>query len=121
MRSRQLPTTETRREVCMSETSSRRPILWLVVVAALVAAAVWATVAMAAGGSGSSGTGSPAPSFGGPRSTVAADDGPADRDCPHMGGRGGGSGGDSTTPSTPDTTPAPSAPSTQDGSSSPSF
>ena len=34
----------------MSETSPTRPSLWFVVVAVLVAAAVWATVALAAGG-----------------------------------------------------------------------
>jgi hypothetical protein len=97
----------------MSETSSSRPALWFVLLAALVAAAVWATVAMAAGGSGSSGTSSQVPLYDGPHAMFAADDnGHARGDCPNMGSDNGGSGGGSTTPSSP---------STQDGSSSPSF
>jgi hypothetical protein len=115
----------------MSETSSARPTLWFAVAAVVVAAAVWATVAMAASnGSGSDPTSNGAPSpvasydFGGPphHSMYAADGDQANGDCPNMGGDDGGSGGGgSTTPSTPETTPAPSAPSTQDGSSNPSL
>jgi hypothetical protein len=101
----------------MSETSSRRPSLWFALAAAVVAAAVWATVAMAAGGSGSSGTGSPVASYDGAHSMYAADGSNTQGDCPNMGGSGGGG---STTPSTP-TTPNSSSPSTQDGSSNPAL
>jgi hypothetical protein len=100
----------------MSETTtgSSRPSLWFAVLAAFVAAAVWATVAMAAGGSGSSGTSPPPASFGGPKAMYAASGSHAKGDCPNM---GGSSGGGSTTPSAP----APSTPSTQDGSSNPAL
>jgi hypothetical protein len=106
----------------MSETRSIRPSLLFAVAAVVVAAAVWATVAMAAsGGSGSGSNGAPSPvasyDYGGPPAMFAADGDHAAGDCPNMGGDSGGSGGsggsgDSTTPSTP---------STQDGSSNPSL
>ena len=80
----------------MSETSSDRPSLWFGVLAALGAAAIWATVAMAAGGSGSSGTGSPAASSDAPPAMYAADGAAPSDDCPNM-----GDGGGSTTPATP--------------------
>jgi hypothetical protein len=105
----------------MSETRSIRPSLLFAVAAVVVAAAVWATVAMAAsGGSGSGSNASLSPvasyDYGGPSHGMFAADGdhPAG-DCPNMGGDSGGSGdggGGSTTPSTP---------STQDGSSNPSL
>ena len=102
----------------MSETSPTRPSLWFVVVAVLVAAAVWATVALAAGGgaSGSSGT-SPTPSYTDPQSLFAASEGRhGDRRLSAHGRRRR----PSTTPSTPSTTPsAPSTPSTEGGSSNP--
>jgi len=81
----------------MTKTSSRRPSLWFAVLAVFVAAAVWATVAMAAGGSGSSSTSS-TPVYAGPHTMFAASGGThAAGDCPNMGGSNGGS---STTPST---------------------
>jgi hypothetical protein len=91
----------------MSETRSGRPALWIAVLAVLVAAAIWATVAMAAGGSRSSGSGSPAASFAASPMYAATGGSNAQGDCPNMGGSGGGN---STTPSTP---------STQNGSSNP--
>ena len=90
---------------------SGRPTLWFAVLTAFVAAAVWATVAMAAGGSGSSGASPPAaPHGGGPHAMYAVSGSHAHGDCPNM---GDDSGGGSTTPSAP----APATPSTQDGSS----
>ena len=101
----------------MSETKSSRPSFWFAVVAVLVAATVWATVAMAAGGSGSSGTSSAPVYDAGPHSMFAASGGShSSGDCPNMGGDSG-SGGSSTTPST--TPSAPTTPSTQNGSSNP--
>ena len=101
----------------MSEAKSTRPSLWFAVAAVLVAAAVWATVAMAAGSSSSNGTstGSPAATYDGPHAMFAASGGSQSQgDCPNMGNDNGGSGGSSTTPST---TPSTTTPSTQDGSS----
>lgn len=101
----------------MSEVKSTRPSLWFAVAAVLVAAAVWATVAMAAGGSSSNGTstGAPAATYDGPHAMFAASGGSQSQgDCPNMGNDNGGSGGSSTTPST---TPSTTTPSTQDGSS----
>jgi hypothetical protein len=100
----------------MSEATSTRPSLWFAVAAVLVAAAVWATVAMAAGGSSSNGTstGSPAATYDGPHAMFAASGGSQSQgDCPNM-GNDGGSGGSPTAPST---TPSTTTPSTQDGSS----
>ena len=108
----------------MSETKSLRPSLWFAVAAVVVAAAVWATVAMASsGGSGSGSNGVPSPvasyDYGGPPPGMFAADGKhAAGDCPNMGGDSGGSGGSGGS-TTPDTTP--STPSTQDGSSNPSL
>ena len=84
---------------------------------ALIAAAVWATVAMAAGGSSSgTSTSSPAASYDGPHAMFAASGGSNSQgDCPNMGDDNGGSGGGSST--TPSTTTPSTAPSTQDGSS----
>jgi len=101
----------------MSEAKFTRPSLWFAVAAVLVAAAVWATVAMAAGGSSSNGTstGSPAATYDGQHAMFAASGGSQSQgDCPNMGNDNGGSGGSSTTPST---TPSTTTPSTQDGSS----
>jgi hypothetical protein len=98
----------------MSETRFIRPSLWVALLAAFVAAAVWATVALASGGSGSgsSGTGSPVVSYDRPHAMYAASGGSnAAGDCPNM----GGSSGSSTTPS------APSTPSTENGSSNPAL
>lgn len=99
----------------MSETrSSSRPSLWFAVVAVIAAAAVWATVAMAAGGSNSSGvSSSPVASYDGPHSMFAADGEHPSGDCPNMGGDSGGSSGGGST--------APTTPSTQDGSANPSL
>jgi len=107
----------------MEESSSSRPNLWFAVVAVLVAATVWAAVAMASGGSSApSDTSSPTPSipsYADPQPAFAADDGPHGHgNCPDEGDGGGGSTTPST-PSTPGTTPAPSTPSPQDGSSNP--
>jgi len=90
----------------MSETSSSRPSLWFAVLAVAVAAAVWATVAMAAGSAGSKASSSPPAAFGGQPMYAASGGTHSQGDCPNM---GSGSGG-STTPSTP---------STQNGSSNP--
>ncbi len=86
------------------------PVIWFAVLAALIAAGIWATVAMAAGGSGSSGSsGSSPPAAYSPYAADSATRG----DCPdHNGGGGGGS----TTPNS-----APATPSQQDGSSNPSL
>jgi hypothetical protein len=92
----------------MSETSSSRPSLWFAVLAVAVAAAVWATVAMAAGSAGSKASSSPPAAFGGQPMYAASGGTHSQGDCPNM-GSGSGSGG-STTPSTP---------STQNGSSNP--
>jgi len=106
----------------MSETISGRSALWIAIVAAIVATAVWASVAMAAGGSTSSGASASTPQTysDGPHAMFAASGGThAAGDCPNMGGDNGGGGGSSTTPST--TPSAPTTPSTQDGSSNPSL
>ena len=102
----------------MNEAKSTRPSFWFAVAAVLVAAAVWATVAMAAGGSSSNGTstGSPAATYDGPHAMFAASGGSQSQgDCPNMGDDNGGSGGGSST--TPSTTTPSTTPSTQDGSS----
>jgi hypothetical protein len=92
-------------EALAVETTPSSHILWFAVLAALVATGVWATVAMAAGGSGSSGTGNSSPPAA--YAPYAADDGTAADDCPNMGGGSGGL--------------APTAPSQQDGSSNPTL
>lgn len=109
--------------------TSRRPAAWWVFAAVIAAAAIWATVAMASGGStgtagsaGSDWSNVPAASTVDPQGLFLADDGAATGDdCPGHGGGSDGNGGSggSTTPPGPSAPTTPSTPTPQDGSSNP--